>query len=530
MRRWNGWGDDAQEFETPAAGWAFIEDKIGTAEAPQQATLDDVIASVPESTLPDHRLITTDAEERIRHAAGQSFADWVAMRWNQFTAFPDGVAYPETSADVRELLDWAAEHDVVLIPYGGGTSVVGHLTPLGNGKPVLSVDMSRMSKLLDLDTNSQIATFGAGASGAQVEAQLRTRGYTLGHFPQSFELSTLGGWVVTRSSGQQSRLYGRIERMFAGGHLETPIGSWDIPDIPASGAGNDVREMVLGSEGRIGFVTEVKVRVTRLHDTEHFHTVFFKNWDQAQLAVRELAQSNISMSMLRLSNATETETQLVLAGHKRLIALLQWYLRKRGAVEGKCMLLLGFTGSASEVKANKALALKSIKRFDGIHVGKKIGMAWVKNRFKGPYLRNTLWDRGYGADTVETSVRWSNVKRMMEAVEEASREAMQEFGEPVHAFTHLSHVYSDGSSVYSTFLFRLADTPEETLKRWQRMKHLLSTAIVENGGTISHQHGVGTDHKPYISNEKGELGVPAISNMAQHFDPDQRMNPGKLVD
>lgn len=530
MRRWNGWGDDSQEFETPAAGWAFIEGKLGAATEPKQATLDEVIASVPASQLPEHRLITDDAETRIRHAAGQSFADWVAMRYNRFEAFPDGVAFPETSEDVRELLAWADAEDVVLIPYGGGTSVVGHLTPLGNGKPVLSVDMSRMSKLLDLDTDSQIATFGAGATGAQVEAQLRTRGYTLGHYPQSFEYSTLGGWVVTRSSGQQSRLYGRIERMFAGGHMETPIGPWDIPDIPASGAGNDVREMVLGSEGRIGFITEVKVRVTRLHTTEHFHTVFFKNWDAAQMAVRELAQSNISMSMVRLSNAVETETQLVLAGHKRLIGFLEWYLRKKGADEGKCMLLLGFTGTKQEVKMNKAVALKTVKRFDGIHVGKKIGMAWVKNRFKGPYLRNTLWDAGYGADTVETSVRWANVKDMMDAIEDASRQAMAEFNEPVHAFTHLSHIYSDGSSVYSTFLFRLADTAEETHARWKRMKHLLSTAIVENGGTISHQHGVGTDHKDYIALEKGDLGIPAISNMTQHFDPAQRMNPGKLVD
>jgi len=253
-----------------------LQERIGQGVLQKDASKASVIASIPASRLTSHPLIDTSPEVRLQHSLGQSLPDWLKMRFGQIEQFPDGVAFPESSEQVRQLLDYASRHDVALIPYGGGTSVVGHLAvPRGN-QPVLSVSMVRMAQLLNLDKEAQLATFGAGVFGPDLEAQLRAHGYTLGHFPQSFEYSTLGGWVVTRSSGQQSLRYGRIEQLFAGGRIETPAGRLDIPTFPASAAGTDLREIILGSEGRIGILTEVTVRISRLPACEEFHAVFFR--------------------------------------------------------------------------------------------------------------------------------------------------------------------------------------------------------------------------------------------------------------
>ena len=252
MRRWNGWGNETIDFPLAENAYRFLVERIGEGSPLPDATLDDVLAQVPESRLPDHPLVTKVPEERVRHARGQSLPDWLALRSGNLRVFPDGVAYPVASEDVRALLAYGREAGAVIIPYGGGTSVVGHITPEKAEGPVLTIDMGRMNRLLSLDKESQIATFDAGAAGPDVEAQLRAHGYTLGHFPQSFEFSTLGGWIATRSSGQQSLRYGRIEKLFAGGRVETPAGTLQIPSFPASAAGPDLREIILGSEGRSG--------------------------------------------------------------------------------------------------------------------------------------------------------------------------------------------------------------------------------------------------------------------------------------
>jgi alkyldihydroxyacetonephosphate synthase len=259
MRRWNGWGDEHFNLELPEQGQSFLADRIGEATPLSDASLASVCASVPETRLPAdsdvQALIDTTPETRARHARGQSLADWLAMRSGDYGVFPDGVARPRSNRDVQKLLHYAKQHTVHLIPYGGGTSVAGHINPVHSQKPVLTVDMGAMNQLIDLDRESQIATFGAGTPGPLVESQLRVHGYTLGHFPQSFELSTIGGWVASRSSGQQSLRYGRIEQLFAGGRMETLKGTLNPPTIPASSAGPDIREMVLGSEGRLGLIT-----------------------------------------------------------------------------------------------------------------------------------------------------------------------------------------------------------------------------------------------------------------------------------
>ncbi|MBU2955981.1 FAD-binding oxidoreductase [Marinobacter sp. F3R08] len=533
MRRWNGWGDEGFNLAMPEQGQEFLASRIGDGHPLSDATLDSVCVNVPESRLRPEpgldALIETGPEERVRHARGQSLADWLAMRSGEFGMFPDGVAYPTNNDEVRTLLRWAAEQNIHLIPYGGGTSVAGHINPVDKGQPVLTVDMGRMNRLQDLDRESQIATFGAGTPGPLVESQLRAHGYTLGHFPQSFELSTIGGWVASRSSGQQSLRYGRIEQLFAGGRVETLQGTLTLPTIPASSAGPDIREMILGSEGRLGLITEVKVRVTPLPKHESFHVVFFPDWESARTASRQLVQNRTQLSMLRLSNAVETETQLALAGHPRLISMLESFLSLRGAGDGKCMMTFGVTGTRNQTRSALKEARNICKSNNGVYTGTRLGDKWAAKRFTMPYLREALWQMGYAVDTLETATDWDNVDHLLNLIETNLQESLADRQEHTHVFTHLSHFYSQGCSIYTTYVFRVGPSYEETLARWQKLKTSTSELIVNNRGTISHQHGVGKDHAPFLPVEKGELGMLAIRSLCDTFDPDAILNPETLL-
>jgi alkyldihydroxyacetonephosphate synthase len=363
-----------------------------------------------------------------------------------------------------------------------------------------------------------------------LEAQLRAQGYTLGHFPQSFEYSTVGGWVVTRSSGQQSLRYGRIEQLFAGGHMETPVGALAIPTLPAASAGPDLRELVMGSEGRFGVLTEATVRVTPVPEHESFHAIFLPNWDAAEAAVRTLVQRKLPLSMMRLSNGIETETNLTLAGHAKLIGWMERYLALRGCGSGKCMLMLGVTADQRTARLALKEARRTLGAFGAVYIGTAMGSKWLANRFKGPYLRNTLWTEGYSADTIETAVDWPNVKALMLAMEQTSRDVFAQYGERVHAFTHLSHMYPQGSSIYSQFVW--ANAPggfAPNFERWQKLKAAVAKTIAAHGGTVSHQHGVGRDHATQLHVEKGPLGMATLAELCRHFDPNKIMNPGKLL-
>ena len=529
MRRWNGWGDDTQTFAVSPRARKALTEWLGPSSPPGDAKFEAVLLEVPASRLAPEPFLSLDAGERLRHARGQSLPDWVAVRSGRIGVFPDAVAYPESGEAVRHLVAWARNRGVCLIPYGGGTSVAGHVNPEAGGGPVVTVDMGRMSALLALDETSRLATFGAGVAGPDLEARLRAHGYTLGHFPQSFELSTLGGWIATRSSGQQSLGFGRIERLFAGGTVESPAGTLRLPAFPASAAGPDLRELVLGSEGRIGLVTEATVRISSLPEREEFVGVFFPNWDAALAAARELAQAGLPLSMLRVSAAEETRTMLLLAGHERLLRALEAYVALRGAGTAKALMVFGATGTHDLVRFSRKSALAVAERHGGVSAGRRFGAEWMKNRFRAPYLRNSLWEAGYAVDTLETAVPWVRVPEALARIEKALRTTLEPADERVHVFTHLSHVYTDGSSLYTTYLFRIAPDPEETLARWRVLKKAASHAIVAAGGTISHQHGVGVDHASYLEAEKGALGLSVIGDALRTFDPDGLMNPGKLL-
>jgi alkyldihydroxyacetonephosphate synthase len=528
-RRWNGWGDDAEAQPLSERARAFLAERIGSAAPSASATRESVLGAVGASRLPAATAFLTDGATRLDHAFGQSLPDWIAMRYGRIGRVADGVALPASHADAIVALDAAKRVGAIVIPYGGGTSVVGHLRVPESDRPAVNVSLEKLTALQAIDPHDLTARFGAGAPGPAIEAALAAHGMTLGHFPQSFELSTAGGWVVTRSSGQQSLRYGRIEQLFHAGRLATPRGELAVGGLPASSAGPDLREAVLGSEGRLGLLTEVTLRIRPRAAHERFHAIFFPGWDAGLGAVRALAQAGVPLSMLRYANPVETETQLAMVeGHDGALKWLRRYLGWRGVGTGACLLLAGVTGSEREARQARAALGEVVGAHRGVSVGTAIGKAWAKNRFRGPYLRNALWDAGIAVETMETCVPWQGATAMVQAIESAGRAALAGEGERAHAFTHLSHVYRQGCSVYSTFVYRLAGDPDADLERWRRLKAAVSHAIVAGGGTISHQHGVGVDHAPYLAAEKGELGLALLRAAARELDPGAMMNPGKL--
>jgi alkyldihydroxyacetonephosphate synthase len=394
--------------------------------------------------------------------------------------------------------------------------------------PLITVDLGGLNAVRDLDERSGLVTVGAGITGPDLASHLGDRGLTIGHEPQSWELATVGGWVAARGSGLRSFGSGRIEQLYAGGTLEAPAGTLEMPPFPASAAGPDLRQLVLGSEGRLGILTDVILRTSPLPEVDRLEAYALPGWEAGHECVRAIAQARIGLSVLRLSTPTESRTLLAFADRPTQIRALTTYLRARRQPRDWALLLVGASGRKRLAKAARAEARGII----GAHGGTAIpalAETWAKTRFRSPYLRNALWTIGYGSDTLETATDWARVPALLARLEAAVGGALAPIGEKVHVFTHLSHVYPSGSSLYLTYLFRLAPDPDDTLERWQAIKLAASTVIVAEGATITHHHGVGTDHAPYLVAEKGPLGMAALNTVVRTFDPDGMMNPGVLL-
>ncbi len=529
MRRWNGWGEESTCYPLPQSAQEYLETQIGAGLSLEDASLIETLSHVPDTRLPEHALISKLPTDRLLHARGQSLPDWIALRSGRILHFPDGVAFPLDASALKNLLEYASQTGTTLIPYGGGTSVVGHINPLPGEAPILTVDLSKMNHLIDLDETSHLATFEAGISGPEIEKHLQGRGFTLGHYPQSFEFSTLGGWIATRSSGQQSYHYGRIEALFAGGNVHSFLGELEMPVHPASAAGPDLKQFFLGSEGRFGILSRATVRIQRMPETESFHAAFFHDWDTGSEAVREIAQAGVPVSMLRFSNALETATTLALSGKKDLVLWAGRALDWARYDDQRCLLIFGLTGSRSLTHFAYKQAAHIIRTHGGLPTGTLIGKIWRKSRFLSPYLRNTLWEQGYALDTLETAMPWSGIPHCARDVLASLKGGLAEIGERVLAFAHLSHVYQDGASLYVTYLYRRAEDPDETLRRWQVLKSAASRIIVQRQGTITHQHGIGRDHASYLGSEKGAVGMQALQALSHLLDPQGLLNPGKLL-
>lgn len=479
--------------------------------------------------------VRVDRRARVEHAFGKSYRDLVRVRAGVVPNPPDAVVYPADESRVAAVLAWAADRDVAVVPFGGGSSVLGGVEPEPVPRPSISLDMARMDRLLALDQVSRTARIQAGATGPEVEAQLNAQGFTLGHFPQSFEFSTLGGWIATRAAGQASTGYGKIEDMTQAVKVISPAGMLDTRDAPATATGPSLLQLLVGSEGTFGVIAEATVRIHPMPQVQDYRGFLFRSLEDGLSALRDLLQNGPKPTVARLSDASETAGFAMVAhvhkGLKRLADIAaEAYLKARGhsLTGGSCVLILGYDGDAQAVHRKWGLAAPICLSHGGLAVGRSAGESWKRERFAQPYLRDILLGAGVLVDTLETATSWANLLRLYEAMTQTLRTAIRDAdGGPGYVMTHVSHVYEWGASLYATFLGRQARGQEE--QQWWAIKRATTEAILEAGGTLSHHHGIGRDHASWYEREIGRLGVEAFKSVKRTLDPAGILNPGILL-
>jgi alkyldihydroxyacetonephosphate synthase len=525
--RWWGWGEDAHAGAVSAEALAWLEGELGPLDEPRGAVaLDDVRLGEPR--LPDSlrgrfaAILRDDRGARVLHARGKSYPDLVRQRAGDCAGAPDAVLTPRDHDQVRAVLEACAGAGVAVVPFGGGTSVVGGLEPLRDGFGALvSLDLGALDALEELDERSQVAVVGGGMRAVELEARLAERGFTLGHYPQSYEYVTIGGCAATRSAGQASTGYGRIDELVVGARLAAPAGDLDLRAQPASAAGPELRRLVIGSEGVLGAITRVAVRVRPVPELTRYEGWMFPAFGAGAEALRRLEQGGAAPDVARLSDEDETRLGLGLTGLRGLRAgVLSAYLRARGVARGS-LAIVGWAGPEEGVRGRREAAIEALRDAGGVALGQPAGRAWVRSRFHGPYLRDELMDRGVLVETLETATTWAQLFTLYRAVGDALRDHA-----PLVA-CHISHLYPTGASLYFTFMAR-ARRGEE-LSQWAEVKTAACEAIVAAGGTITHHHAVGHDHAAYVGAEVGETGVAALRALKRELDPAGIMNPGKLL-
>ncbi|HEX9052310.1 MAG TPA: FAD-binding oxidoreductase, partial [Anaeromyxobacter sp.] len=457
--------------------------------------------------------------------------DLLRVRSGRLAAAPDAVVRPADDAEVAAVLAACAPAGVRVVPWGGGTSVTGGANAPGGAGPTIALDLERLAGLSALDERSGLATFGAGTFGPALEEALAARNLTLGHFPQSFELSTLGGWIATRSAGQESLGYGVIAELVAGVALVAPGARLDLPAFPGTAAGPDLRELVLGSEGRLGVVTRATVRVRERRAPLRVTGTLVPSWEAGLDAARALLRAGTGLGLLRLSDETETEVGVTLGlrAHRIAGAAARAWLALRRVPERACLVLAGAPGDRAGARAlDEAAAV--LRERGGVGLGERPGRRWLADRFRHPYLRDALLDRGVAVETVETAAPWSRLDALARAVRGALEGALARERERGAILCHVSHAYLDGASLYFTFFFRCPADPDEAVARWAALKRAATCAIVDAGGTVSHHHGVGAWHAPWLRREIGADGARVLGAIAGALDPRGVMNPRVLLD
>jgi len=518
------WGAAAEAITLPGDLLALLTQALGVRGPGRPVpTLSEL--ELPAPTLPaaardelvealgaEH--VRDDSEARVMHTRGKSLADLLRLRARELDDAPDLVLLPGSHDEVLAVLRICSEHRVAVVPFGGGTSVVGGLEPRREGfSGVVALDVRRLDRLLELDGESRIATLEPGLQAPQAEALLARHGFTIGHFPQSFEYVTIGGGAATRASGQASAGYGRFDERVVRITLATPQGTVQLGRAPKSAAGPDLRQLMLGSEGIFGVITSLTVELRPLPERRVYEGWRVESFAQGTVALRRLMQDGPVPTVLRLSD--EAETAMNLARPTELGA----------AGSGGCLAIVGYEGTDNDVEARRAGAAAVLRECGG-ELDPGAGEGWSQGRYKGPYLRDALLDAGALVETLETATWWSRLAQLYEAVGTAIRESLTEQGSPPVVLCHVSHMYRAGASLYYTVAAAQLDDP---VAQWRRAKAAASDAIIDAGGTISHHHGVGVDHRDWYAREVGELGVRAVRAVKETLDPAGIMNPGVLL-
>lgn len=524
-----GWGEAARRPGLPPHALAWLRREIGLGAASQPVPLTDVRLSPPALPAPARAALEAvaqlrdDDETRVRHAAGRSYLDLLHLRAGEVVG-PDAVVLPANADEVAAVLAVCVEHGVAVVPFGGGTSVVGGVAPLrGKAEAVVSLDLCRLDRLLSVDAESLTAVFQPGVRGPAAEALLAPYGLTLGHYPQSHEYASLGGYAATRSAGQASTGYGRFDDLVLGAVLTTPAGPLRLGRGAATAAGPSLLGLAVGSEGAFGVLTELTLRVRPLPETTRYEGLFFRTWQEGRTALRRLEQQRLAPDVARLSDPDETRVSLALAGSGGLKGRVGRAVLAARGYRGGCLAVLGWEGAG--IDARRKAARHVLRETGAFAVGTAVGERWRAGRFDAPYLRDDLLDAGVLVETLETSATWSRLDETREAVRAALATALS--ATPPVVMCHVSHLYPQGASLYFTVLSRRAVL--DPVGQWERAKAAASAALVAQGATITHHHAVGVDHAAYLVDEVGALGVDVLRAVKSVLDPTGVMNPGKLV-
>lgn len=524
--KWNAWGV-AEEAKPLSEGIrSLLKQALGVEDSPAQELQPDEVRLRRSALSDTHRdalgaivgttHCSTDDGGRLLRAGGKSTLDLLRRKDDGEQDAPDAVLLPGDEDEVAEVLRYCSQHGIAVVPFGGGTSVVGGLDPVrGEFDAVVSLDLRRFDQLLALDEVSGVAELGAGVTGPDAERLLGERGFTLGHFPQSFQFATIGGFAATRSSGQGSAGYGRFNDMICGLRAVTPAGVLDVGRAPASAAGPDLRQLLAGSEGLFGVITRVRLRVHPVPESTRYEAWSFPDFETGAGALRAVAQIGTGPTVIRLSD--EAETGVNLATTEQVGA---------DRITGGCLAVTVFEGTAAHTQSRHAETRALLEAHGGTSLGEEPARAWEHGRFGAPYLRDSLLAAGALCETLETATNWSNVPALKAAVSEALTAALAESGTPALVLCHISHVYPTGASLYFTVVAAQRGNP---IEQWRTAKAAASEAMMRTGATITHHHAVGADHRPWMIDEIGDLGVDVLRAIKATLDPAGILNPGKLI-
>lgn len=549
--KWWGWGPEGVEYdmESRPALWPWIVQTAELGERPERlppVELDRItlpLSRLTEVLSEDLRAavgngnVREDNEDRLIHCYGRSYRDVARLRAGIIRRAPDVVVYPGGHDDVVSVVKIAGEHGASLIPFGGGTNIAGCVEAVQNDRrPTITLDMRRMNRLLAVDVDSMTADLEAGMFGPQIEAALVPHGLSLGHHPDSFIYSTLGGWLATRSAGTQSNVYGKIEHMVAGMTVVTPTGVIETKPLPAASTGPDLNQMLVGSEGTFGVITRATMRVHPIPEYEDYRMLLFPSYRDGFEALHESVRAGYMPSLARLSD--ETETQLMFAakhastGIERLVqGPVKRLLGARGYGQ-PAALVVAFEGPRQWTRELRRGAMAIFKKHRSFDLGTGPGAAWKESRYDVPYLRDFMMEYSTIADSFETATVWSNLMPLHEASHEALRRVIREVtGFSGYIGSHISHLYATGACLYYTICTRSREgaTPEEMIEQYAEIKRVATETFVKCGGALSHHHGIGYEHRPWLEGELSERGLVSLGQIKDALDPDGIMNPGGLL-
>ena len=553
--KWWGWGEEGIFFnyQNKPAFAPFVKRHLGIDLRPRQVdTIPFDASTVPDSPLPDalrdalvaakaSDRVTTDAHERVVHGHGSSVTELLHVSRFDYGRLPEVVVYPETDDEVAAVLRACVEADAVVVPFGGGTNISRSLQlDPAETRPIVSLDTGLLVGIHELDTESGLARIGAGMLGPDLEEALNARGWTLGHFPDSFTHSTLGGWAATRSSGMQSDKYGDIADIVRGMTVVRPTGVVTLKPVPSESTGPSLREMFIGSEGRLGVITDVWVRVHRIAEERVVVAYMYPTWEDAVEAIHAMADAEIPTTFVRISDAHETAFSLstqkeAVTLKKKVEAKAQeqlWaFMRRRGwDTDAMCISYVCFEGSADDVDARRRQVALIAKRHGALTLGTGPGALYDQKKFDTPYLRDFLLEQNVMGDVSETAAPWSRINGIHDGVYEAMYAAFEQLGKQGFLMCHLSHSYHVGACLYFTFAFEADPDADAADREYATIKTAIQQAFIDHGGTLSHHHGVGMEHAPWMEQVLSTEGIALMRGLFDAADPGKNLNPGKVID